>query len=633
MVPDEPDRRLAGVFPRPRARRHGRGATRRAGLAALLGGVLALTALPATALTGDEDDLGARALRDEGWSEPSLELSDLTQAAPVHPMTPPLSAVTRMYPSYYADGCHVGRRGTEVAPGCVYGDPDGEVEVAVLGSSKVGQYFPALEEIALREGWRLRMYTKLACSFVDEPEPTYPECDDYKAVLRGHLEDHRPDLVVTGGMRREVPEGYVRTWTWLREELGVEQVVGLWDSPVPSDGNPSACVAETLEDGGDLRSCAVSLRESRSGNPSMREAADRVPGAMFVDLRDWVCPTTYLSPRCAAVVGRAQLYGSGSHLVPTYTATLTDPLHQRLHEAGVASYRPSVDRVGGADRYATAALLTRDVEPGGRVFLTSGRDFPDALAAAAKAGARGEAVLLTGGPALPSATREALLRLAPSEVVVVGGEDAVPETVVEQVAELAPVDRVSGRDRHETAAALALVEPVQERGIVVVATGADFPDALAAAGRAGQQGAPILLVRRREVPEATAAALRELDPARIVVVGGEGAVASSVEEDLEDLGSSVERIGGSDRYATTALLAGRGAEVLHVGSGVAFADALAAGPVAAARGGSVLLTAPDRVPTATRKALERIGPERVVLTGGAGAVGEDVRRTLLRLTS
>ncbi|PZU41626.1 MAG: glycoside hydrolase, partial [Arsenicicoccus sp.] len=195
------------------------------------------------------------------------------------------------------------------------------------------------------------------------------------------------------------------------------------------------------------------------------------------------------------------------------------------------------------------------------------------------------------------------------------------------------VDRVSGGSRYETAAALAGLDPVVEQGSVYVATGAGFPDALAAAARAGQQSAPILLVRQDGIPEATAAALQRLDPARIVVVGGEAAVSDDVTEELGGLGGSVHRIGGSDRYATAALLAGQATEVLHVGSGVSFADALAAGPVAAAQGGAVLLTAPDRVPTATREALERIGPERVVLTGGQGAVSEDVRRALLRLAS
>ncbi|OLT41849.1 hypothetical protein BJF86_02235 [Serinicoccus sp. CNJ-927] len=611
--------------PSPRARL-------RTVLALLLTSALMLAAAPSLALTGDEDDLGARALRGDGWSEPRAEFDDLTRDAPVFPTTPPISAVTRMYPAYYADGCHVGRSGTTIRPGCVYGDPDGDVEVAVLGSSKVGQYFPALEEIALREGWRLRMYTKLACSFTDEPEPSYPECDAYKAELREHLEDDPPDLVITGGMRQDVADGYVRTWTWLRG-LGVDQVVSLWDSPGPGGGSPPACIARAVEDGTSLRSCAMTLADRHSGNPSMREAAARVHGAVHVDLRDWVCPTSYLTPRCAAVVGRAQLYASGSHLAPSYTATLTDPLHQRLHEAGVAAYRPAVDRVGGADRYATAALLARDADPGGRVFLTSGRDFPDALAAAAKAGAREDVVLLTGGGGLPAATREALARLRPSQVVVVGGEEAVPRAALEEVARLAPVERVAGRSRYETAAALAQLEPAGRGGVAYVATGADFPDALAAAARAGRESAPILLVRHDEVPSATAQALDRLEPGRVIVVGGEAAVSRDVLESLKQLAPDVERVGGADRYATAAVLAEGAQDVLHVGSGVSFADALAAAPVAAAADGAVLLTNPERVPTATREGLAELAPERVVLTGGAAAVTEDVRRTLLRLAS
>ncbi|ANS79759.1 Putative cell wall-binding domain [Serinicoccus hydrothermalis] len=611
--------------PRPLARL-------RATAATLLAGALLLAGGPASALTGDEDDLGARALREDGWSEPHADLEDVTRSGPVVPTSPPITNVTQMTPSYYADGCHVFRSGTTVLPGCVYGDVDSEVEVAVLGSSKVGQYFPALEEIALREGWRLRMYTKLACSFTDEPEPTYPECDAYKADLREHLAEHPPDLVITGGMRQDVADGYTRTWTWLRG-LGVEEVVALWDSPGPTGGNPAACVAQAIEEGESLSSCAVWLLDQHSGNPSMREAAAQVHGASFVDLRDWVCPSTHLDPRCPAVVGRAQLYGSGSHLVPSYTATLTDPLHQRLHEAGIAAYRPSVDRVGGADRYATAALLARDAAPGGRVFLTSGADFPDALAAAAKAGAQDEVVLLTRGASLPSVTREALLELEPSQVLVVGGEEAVPQSVLEEVAELAPAERVAGSGRYETAAALAEVAPVVRGEVVYVATGEAFPDALAAAAQAGQASAPILLVRHDEVPVATEYALDALDPERVVVVGGEAAISGDVLEDLRRLAPDVGRVGGSDRYATAALLADGAQEVLHVGSGLSFADALAAAPVAAAADGAVLLTEADRVPAATSQALQRLAPERVVLTGGAGVVGEDVRRALLRLAS
>ncbi|GGK71631.1 SGNH hydrolase domain-containing protein [Ornithinimicrobium pekingense] len=318
-------------------------------LTSLLAAALLLGAPPATALDATDDDLGARSLRGESWWTPVLEPADQTRVGPVLPMTPPLSDLYALQPSYYDDGCHVGRARTTLREGCVYGDPTSATEVAMVGDSKIGRLFPALEEIALREGWALRAYTKSACAFVDEPTPGYEACDDYNAALAEHLAADPPQIVLTGAMRRDVGDGYARTWQWLRG-LGVAHVVGLWDSPAPTGGSPAGCVAEALEEGADLTTCAVPLPEAASGNPSMRAGAREVEGASFVDLRDWVCPPSELNPLCAPVIGRVQLYGSGSHLSPLYGQTLTDPIHQRLHEAGVAAYRPSVDRVSGPHR-------------------------------------------------------------------------------------------------------------------------------------------------------------------------------------------------------------------------------------------------------------------------------------------
>ena len=376
------------------------------------------------------------------------------------------------------------------------------------------------------------------------------------------------------------------------------------------------------------------MSESASGNPSMRTAAAALDFADFVDLRDWVCPQTELSPLCGPVIGRAHIYAEGSHMSQGYSATLTDPIHQRLHEIGVAAYRPSVDRVSGRDRYATAANLSREVEPGGRVFVASGRDYPDALAAAARAGADRGAVLLTGPGSLPAATREALDRLDPAEVVVVGGEARITEDVLDQLKGYTPrVSRVSGEDRYGTAAEISRLQPMTRGGTVYVATGAGFADALAAAAQAGQQNSPILLVRPDSVPDATADALRDLAPRRVVVVGGTASVSEEVLGALQDLAGEVERRGGENRYETAALLA-QGTEpgrVLHVSVGTDYADALAAAPVAAASRGAVLLVAPDRVPSWTGRAVGDLGPERLVLTGGRAAISLQTQRELIRL--
>ena len=604
-------------------------------LFAVLSLVLSMGGPPtAQALDGTEDDLGARSFYEGSWSTPVLGPGDLTRFGPVYPQTPPMDELYQV-PRYYGDGCHAWRARTLVVPGCVYGAKDGSVRVAVLGNSKIGQYFPALEEIALREGWALRMYTKSACDFVKDapPTPNYPECDSYNAAVRQHLKANPPDLVLTGGMRTGVADGYVSAWTFL-EGLGVEQIAAVWDTPVPVP-SPRFCIADALEAGTDLRECAVPLSPDRSGNLSMKEAAEDVDAATFIDLRDWVCPESDLSPLCATVVGRAQIYSDGSHLAQGYAATLTDPLHQRLHEAGIAQYRPSVDRVAGADRYATAALLAREVEAGGRVLVASGVDYPDALAAAAKAGHTDGAVLLTRPTILPGATREALLRLQPSQIVVAGGPAAVSEDVVGDLRTFSPsVRRVAGDDRYQTAAEISRLTPVSTRGVVYVATGTGYADALAAAAQAGQREAAILLVRPESIPSATAQALRDLQPRRIVVAGGSGAVSDDVLDDLRDFASvGVERRAGADRYETSAELARNVApgRVLHVAVGSTFADSLAAAPAAAAQHGAVLLVTPDRVPGATARALGDLGPRQLVLTGGTGAVGDHVRRALLRL--
>ncbi|WP_425942267.1 cell wall-binding repeat-containing protein [Ornithinimicrobium sp. W1665] len=599
--------------------------------------VVAGIGLPAQALTDDADDLGARALRGATWSTPVAEPDDITRSGPVVPMTPPLETLYNENPSYYDDGCHVDASGTKVLPGCTYGDPAGTVEVAMVGSSKVGQLFGALDEIARREGWRLRAYTKSACAFVHTPHSSYAECNVYNEALRAHLAADPPDLVLTGGMRRSVTDGYVQTWTWLRE-LGVERIVSFWDTPVP-DVQPAECVAAALSGGTDLTACATLLPDSVSGNPSMRTAAAQVEGADFVDLRDWVCPSTWLSPRCPAVVGSAQVYAEGSHMAPAYGASLTDPIHERLHELGVARYRPSVDRVGGANRYETGALMAGDVEPGARVFVASGQEYADALTAAAQAGQDGGAVLLAKDIDLPSATRAALTRLRPREIVLVGGDLRIHDEVLLALRNYSPVvRRVAGTDRYETAAALARLDGPSSGGTVYVATGTDFPDALAAAAQAGQRDAPVLLVKQDSVPQVTESVLRELAPRRVVVAGGTVSVSQDVVDRLAELvPGEVVRQAGANRYETAVALAqgafgqATGERLLHVASGTSYADALTAAPAAAAAGGAVLLVPGDRIPSATAAGVRGLAPTRIVLAGGRGAVSDEVERGLIRL--
>ncbi|MBT8208840.1 MAG: hypothetical protein HKN07_14195 [Acidimicrobiia bacterium] len=111
---------------------------------------------------------------------------------------------------------------------------------------------------------------------------------------------------------------------------------------------------------------------------------------------------------------------------------------------------------------AATAIYTTQVEASGSttdvVFVATGNNFPDALGAAAAGGVSNAPVLLVTGSILPAPTRAELERLKPSRIIVVGGTGVVSEAVVNSLKGLTfkpTVDRVSGADRYETAAALS----------------------------------------------------------------------------------------------------------------------------------------------------------------------------------
>jgi putative cell wall-binding protein len=159
------------------------------------------------------------------------------------------------------------------------------------------------------------------------------------------------------------------------------------------------------------------------------------------------------------------------------------------------------------------------------------------------------------------------------------------------------VTRTAGVDRYETAALISRAWTTADT--VYVATGSGFADALAAGPAAAEEDAPILLVRKDDIPTPTAAALTRLRPRTIVVLGGTAVLSESVVDALGAYADSVERVAGSDRYATAIAIIERAfpepPSRFFVASGVEYLDALIAG-AAAARAGVPLLLVDGQAP-------------------------------------
>lgn len=193
--------------------------------------------------------------------------------------------------------------------------------------------------------------------------------------------------------------------------------------------------------------------------------------------------------------------------------------------------------------------------------------------------------------------------------------------------------RIAGADRFETAAAVSAATFAPNVQIVFLATGENFPDALAGTSGAAFWHSPILLVGRQTLPRATRDEVVRLNPQRVVVLGGEASISREVSDEVSRLTqAAVVRVAGADRYSTAAEISKAtymsGANAVYVANGESFADALSGGPAAAASNAPVLLVTPNSIPSATSSELRRLGPQQIVVLGGDGAVGAAVAAEL-----
>jgi putative cell wall-binding protein len=137
-------------------------------------------------------------------------------------------------------------------------------------------------------------------------------------------------------------------------------------------------------------------------------------------------------------------------------------------------------------------------------------------------------VILAPGSDPTGATVAATLReLAPKRIILVGGSAVVPAALAAALAPIAPVQRLSGADRFSTNAAVTGFA-FQKSSTALVASGENFPDALAGAAWAGHLRVPLLLAHSGCLTTAIAAEVYALGTQTMTLLGGTGVVGDRI---------------------------------------------------------------------------------------------------------
>ncbi len=305
-----------------------------------------------------------------------------------------------------------------------------------------------------------------------------------------------------------------------------------------------------------------------------------------------------------------------------------------------ASMSPQSTRVGGRDRFDTNVGLSQEGwETSEYVVVASARTWPDALVGTVLAAALDAPVLLAEPTGVPAVVADEIQRLEATHAIILGGEAALSSAVETDLeaagVAAANIERIAGADRYETSALVAdrVVELSGQPGWAVIATGENYPDALAASPWAGALGAPILLTRASSVPAQTQAALDDVDPTAVLVLGSERAITQDV---LDQLPPSW-RVGGADRYETARLMAEFASDYdfdfdnVYVTKGTDWPDALGAGALAAKTRGLIMLTPSDHLDNDTLGFFNGhcSSIEQLRFVGGYAAISSDVAYQIL----
>jgi hypothetical protein len=222
-----------------------------------------------------------------------------------------------------------------------------------------------------------------------------------------------------------------------------------------------------------------------------------------------ITPGSSLDPRVLAELKRVAPAGATVYLLGG-SGALSPAVADAVTGVGY-----KVVRLAGQDRYGTAVAVADALGDPGTVFVATGDNFADALSASDAAVGHG-AVLLSSGSNLPAPTLGYLGAHHPTALYAIGGPAA-------QALGTAATASLVGSTRYGTAVAVAqkFFPAAKAAGL---ASGTNFPDALAAAPMLGGAGEPLLLSAPSGPPAEVTSYLSSAGITQVHVFGGPAAV-------------------------------------------------------------------------------------------------------------
>ena len=299
--------------------------------------------------------------------------------------------------------------------------------------------------------------------------------------------------------------------------------------------------------------------------------------------------------------------------------------------AGLSVTNADVTKLAGSNRYATAALVSKQCFPSisNTVILAAGDSYADSLVSAPLANAFNAPVLLTYKDMLPDATVKEMSRLGAAKAYLIGGEGVISKKVEDQLKAkgITPLRIHSSYvpDRYGTAVYVSANMDIARGKAptdVFIAYANGYADTLAVSSIAAMKNAPILYINGSGLLDGSTKYY--LDSIKgtlknIYIIGGTGVISSKAESTLAPYGT-VKRLAGSNRYETCVAVNNYFSSILSgksvcLTTGQNYPDALSGGVLAAKNKAPMMIV--DSVLSANQKSyLNAKAPSLFYMLGG-----------------
>ncbi|ACA46871.1 cell wall-binding repeat-containing protein [Clostridium botulinum] len=302
----------------------------------------------------------------------------------------------------------------------------------------------------------------------------------------------------------------------------------------------------------------------------------------------------------------------------------------------------NVSRIEGANRYKTSLNISKQFnnDKVNNVIIASGRNFPDALSGSSLSKKLKAPILLVDKDIKGSLDSIDYIKNhlnVNGNVYILGGNASVSEDYVNYIKSLGykNIIRLGGKNRFDTNRTIINSMNIEKGTPIVITNGYGFADALSVSSAAASKGYPILMSDSKTLPNEIKDKIREIQPSKLYLIGGQGSLSNNIVTEVRNLVPSLNynniiRVWGNNRYDTSLEICkyfNLDSDIAVIANGENFPDALSGSALAAKQNAPIVLTNGKDMLN-QKKYLNTTNYKNLILLGGSGAISYNLENIL-----